>query len=333
MRVTKPAKNDLGGSLYPRKAWPEPPDFHRDSDQDPGGTGGDPGQIRRQVPRAVWAVFEEAGELSDRKPSQLFEDFLNDALRAWLEGNKTTRNTPVLLEAVQNIKTKLTSRALESIDLSVLARNNRVRGTGFDGVYHHRDAYVVDVRDPGTGKIRRMPGRYPEPELAAWARYEFYRKHKLPYGKFEEEIARQRNSLMCRELKWPEHIIRANAIWSLAVDGFPPDPAFLRRGEDRWLVHGPPMDADVENHIARIVKFYPDEYPEFVPEESTPTLPPPTKQAALPEAPKPALTLTQVQAEADKARELAITQAREARAKRMAAKYGVNTDTDTDEDQ
>jgi hypothetical protein len=273
---------------------------------------------RVQVPRAFWAVFEEAGELKGRKAAQLFEDFCEDAMKAWLEGNKTTRNAPVLLEAVQNIKVKLTSKALESIDLSPLARNNRVRGTGFDGVYHHRDAYVMDARDPGTGKIKRMPGRYPEPELAAWARYEHYRKHKLPYGKFEEEVEKTRNSLSCREGKWPEHLIRAIAIWSLAVDGFPPDPTFLRRGEDRWLVFGPPMDADVDRHVARIAKHFPDEYPEFMleSEEPAPMLPPPPKQ--LPETPK--LTLAQAQAEANKARELAIIASREARAKRAAEK-------------
>jgi hypothetical protein len=284
------------------------------------------------VSEAMRAFLEEFGRLSyphlrsSKAAAHALRDFVLAGMEAASSGRTTVSLPPGFREAVELMNSRAIDEAFNGIELAKLERTNRARSSGFEGVTAEGKRWVATVTD-ARGRAFRLTQRYLQPELAAWARYQHHLQNKIPYGKFAKEIEKQRNSLYCREGGWPEHFIRANAIWSLAVDGFPPDASFLRRGEDRWLAHGPPSDVDVERHVARIAKFYPDEYPEFVPgsAEPAPALPPPPKQAALPEASQP--TIAQAQAEADKVRELAVTEAKEARAKRLAAKYGTTIET------
>jgi hypothetical protein len=219
------------------------------------------------------------------------------------------------------LKVRLTSEALEKIDISVLARNNRVRGTGFDGVYNHRGAFVVDARDPATLRMRRMPGRYPEPELAAWARYQHYRKYKIPYGRLEDEIEKQRNSLVAREEKWSEAYIRAYSIWSLSVDGTPPDRAFLESSELRWLTENPLLKMQQERGEDELDPL------NLPPMEPQPVLVK-LERAALPAAPKQ--TIEAARSEAEMKLKEALELSRAARAARMAAKHAPALDDEDD---
>jgi hypothetical protein len=80
------------------------------------------------------------------------------------------------------------------IDITKLHRSDRTR-SGFTGVYSNGQGFRAVGKDFEAGessKRQRSIGTYPTAEGAAWARYLYYKKHNLPYGEVETELAHWR---------------------------------------------------------------------------------------------------------------------------------------------
>ena len=282
-------------------------------------------------PAKITEILQEVGLLryGRLRPTKQVEAVLLDLVRAAITaGAEEGRRTLPLPDGWREAIAIVAGREVSAIDKTKLERTGRSRG-GYVDVELVNKLWVARVPD-GEGGTFELPQRFLRPELAAWARYQHHLQNKIPYGKFAKEIEKQRNSFRAHDESWSEHQIRANAIWSLSIDGFPPEAAFLRQGEEQWRNKAPFPDV-VEQHVRRMDR---------VSAAPTPTLLAPTpapapvlmapKQAALPEGPK--LTIAQAQAEADRAREKAVVEAKEARAKRMAAKYAVSQLDDAETD-
>jgi hypothetical protein len=276
-----------------------------------------------KIPSSILSFLEEIGQLiyPEMRPAKaaahVLRGYITDGMNAASRGRSTVPLPTGFLEAIRLMESRRVDEALREIDLGKL---ERARTAGYEGVTKDNLGWAATVLDV-NGKYLRLPQRFLRPEMAAWARYQHYLQHKIPYGRYAKELAKTRNSLMAREEKWGEDYIRARAIWALGVAGYVVDPAFLEPWEAQWSTNMPQFADDVEAAKQRYLSGAPA--PREI--EAAPML-------VLPAPKQPRQTVEEALAEAAQTRERLLQESRDARAKRLAAKYGVVENEPTDDE-
>jgi hypothetical protein len=144
----------------------------------------------------------------------------------------------------------------DAIDGSLL-HSGKWGKSGFYGVYPQGSGWIAKVRVNGASKATKTLGTYLTPKQAAWARYQHYREHNMPYGKLEVEIEKIKQNRDWRALgaDKPEgaNFAKAMAIWNLSVGGTVlPD---LTDEDRHWETVTPRDAADANEHYTKQAKF------------------------------------------------------------------------------
>lgn len=202
------------------------------------------------VPLKLWQLLETVSELSFMPLSTVLQQLEVDIIAACRGRQKTMRMNPIFIEAFQTIKERVAEDEVADVDVSLLATSKAARSSGYEGVYRIADGqYVFHAKDPGTKRVIPQSGKFLTPEGAAWARYQHYKQHGLPYGKLEREVERLRMDPTFRRTSadkpMPDRWLRAQAIHHLANMGtILPD---LSPEDRRWETKNPATDSQFES--------------------------------------------------------------------------------------
>jgi hypothetical protein len=208
-------------------------------------------RIRIDVLVEMSAMLEKVAELDDRSVSSVFRELTRLIFESLQKGNATIKLTPSWALAWASLDKQAIDEGLQrdsaEIDFSVLA-TSRTTNSGFEGVYMHSNparGFNAHGRDPETKKPGKHLGLFSSAAQAAWARYQHYKKHNMPYGKLEEAMEKVRahpDTKNWGAKPMPERWVRAIAIWNLAMKGtILPD---LDKRDRKWETYSPPAERD-----------------------------------------------------------------------------------------
>jgi hypothetical protein len=196
------------------------------------------------IPIKFLTLIEVASDLNSISIADVLKHLERDLLAASAAGQKTMRINPIFLEAWTTVKERMAAAELAEVDVSRLEVSRVPRSSGYVGVYCTQGGqFIIHGKDPASQKTIPLPGKFLTAEGAAWARYQHYKTHGLPYGKLEAEIIKVQGSPHSRYYGGkllPDHWAKAVAIWNLAVRGIIlPD---LDDADRRWETTNPVTD-------------------------------------------------------------------------------------------
>lgn len=138
--------------------------------------------LRVTIPPSTWRLiqrFAERLKLDVEAAARIFlghvEALISEGSTSWLAADWQRVQRDVSNESPE----------IPEIDQAVLHRSTKTK-SGFVGVYANGAGFRA------TGRRGQPIGTYKSAELAAWARYKFYKANSLPYGELELDIDRLR---------------------------------------------------------------------------------------------------------------------------------------------
>jgi hypothetical protein len=181
-------------------------------------------KVRLDISQTTWELIEEVARVSMTTPKAIVHAHFMEVIDALAKGNTTAKLSVAWSKAWDSLDSKSVNARLQadsaSIDFSVLC-TSRTTNSGFEGVYAHSNparGFIAQGRDPETRKPGKHLGLFSSAAQAAWARYQHYKKHNMPYGKLEEEVEKVRGDYNLRNFgtkALPERWLKAMAIWNL----------------------------------------------------------------------------------------------------------------------
>lgn len=140
---------------------------------------------RVEIPAVLWALSGEMAKDWEVPQLNALRIILKQVAIAVEETNGNVLGSmfkPAYLALIARDAAPVSS--MPPIDVGKLARSTRTK-SGFVGVYMNGKGFRAMAKMPDQGRVQKSIGTYPTAELAAWARYLHYTKHKMVYGDLE----------------------------------------------------------------------------------------------------------------------------------------------------
>lgn len=152
-------------------------------------------RVRLDLAEIDLCLIEEVATIIGSTPKSVMRQFFQEIRSALTKNNSTVRLPAAWNTAWETVQQRNVATELQDspIDVSVLHLSLKTN-SGYEGVYQHPNpgrGFIARGREPGTNKAGHHLGLFPTAEQAAWARYEHYRKHGMPYGLKIEKLQEQ----------------------------------------------------------------------------------------------------------------------------------------------
>jgi hypothetical protein len=162
-------------------------------------------RVRLDLAEINLRLLEEVAASTGGTPKSIINQLFHEIRSMLSKNNMTMRLPSIWSEAWEALQQREAAKELQesTIDVSLLHTSLKTN-SGYEGVYPHPNpgrGFIARGRDPLSGKAGGHLGLFPTAEQAAWARYEHYQKHGLPYGlkleKLQKELDRRVSELRC----------------------------------------------------------------------------------------------------------------------------------------
>lgn len=167
-------------------------------------------ELRVTVPPMLWGIALEVSELVKIEPEKAFALLVDQINLSALKGDvKFLGGFAHHAQVVLNKRIDQFDDGTPTIEYDKLHKSDRTK-SGFVGVYQNGQGFRAHADgDHGQKTI----GTFPTAAEAAWRRYLYYKKHRLPYGHFEAMLEKCRKDLRYKDL--PERAIYKFAAYEL----------------------------------------------------------------------------------------------------------------------